>query len=65
MTSAFKFLPVLGQYIVKALKKELPAELAKKWRFRTEYKHENSFKGDGSRAGPARRELRSEERARL
>jgi len=44
----------------------LPQDLAAKWRFRTEYKDQKGvFEGDGSRGGPARRELVAEERAKL
>ncbi|GJN85763.1 hypothetical protein PLIIFM63780_009337 [Purpureocillium lilacinum] len=64
---AFKFAPVLGKYMSLAIKKELPPNLAKKWRFRTEYadKGMDVFLGDGSRGGPERRELGQEERAGL
>ncbi|OJJ82583.1 uncharacterized protein ASPGLDRAFT_68007 [Aspergillus glaucus CBS 516.65] len=51
---AFKFLPVLGEYMSQAIKKTLPCHLAKKWRFRKDY---------GSRGGPARRELQPLKRA--
>ncbi|KAB8242520.1 FAD dependent oxidoreductase [Aspergillus flavus] len=64
--SAFKFLPVLGDYTFLAFTKRLPEHLAKKWRFRTEYKDDkDTFLGDGSRGGPARRELHARERAKL
>lgn len=64
--SAFKFLPVLGEYMSLAIKKQLPASLASKWRFRTEHQGQrDTFVGDGSRGGPARRELDADERARL
>ena len=64
--SAFKFLPVLGKYTSLALHKGLEPALAKKWRFRTEYKDvANAFQGDGSRGGPERRQLHTEERAKL
>ncbi|OQV05766.1 Fungal Zn2-Cys6 binuclear cluster domain-containing protein [Cladophialophora immunda] len=63
---AFKFLPVLGEYMSLALKKRLPPALATKWRFRTEYEgRKDTFLGDGSRGGPERRELYSHERAKL
>ncbi|KAL3291388.1 FAD dependent oxidoreductase [Colletotrichum asianum] len=63
---AFKFLPVLGEYMSLGLKRTLPANLSSKWRFRMEYKDRpDVFEGDGSRGGPARRELSLEERARL
>ncbi|KAJ5438728.1 uncharacterized protein N7458_009726 [Penicillium daleae] len=63
---AFKFLPVLGNYMSLALKGRLPAKLAQKWRLRKDYATENdTFKGDGSRGGPIRRELEPQERAKL
>ncbi|KAJ8114556.1 hypothetical protein OPT61_g3598 [Boeremia exigua] len=63
---AFKFLPILGSCMSKAIKGTLPAGLAAKWRFRKEYQHRNDvFTGDGSRGGPARRELALEERIHL
>ncbi|KAK5045934.1 hypothetical protein LTR84_008720 [Exophiala bonariae] len=62
----FKFLPVLGKYTTLALHKSLEPALARKWRFRTEYKDMvNAFPGDGSRGGPERRQLRAHEHARL
>ena len=64
--SAFKFLPVLGEYMAKAVQGKLPANLAKKWRFRTEYQNDpNTFVGDGSRGGPLRREFTQSEKASL
>lgn len=64
--SAFKFLPVLGNYTTLALHRALEPELANKWRFRTEYKDmANAFAGDGSRGGPERRQLCPDERAKL
>lgn len=49
-----------------ALKKNLPEQLAEKWRFRKEYASQtDTFLGDGSRGGPARRELDTEEKAKL
>ncbi|EXJ88752.1 hypothetical protein A1O3_01816 [Capronia epimyces CBS 606.96] len=63
---AFKFLPVLGKYIVGAMKRDLPLDLLHKWRFRTEYcQAQDLFKGDGSRGGPHRREFLAEERAKM
>ena len=64
--SAFKFLPVLGEYLSLGIKKKLPPHLANKWRFRKDYEHRSdAFLGDGSRGGPARRELNAHERAKL
>lgn len=49
-----------------AIKKTLPSHLAEKWRFHTEYEHqEDTFLGDGSRGGPTRRELTTVEKAEL
>ncbi|KAL4924064.1 NAD(P)/FAD-dependent oxidoreductase [Aspergillus undulatus] len=63
---AFKFLPVLGEYLGKAWHRTLSPHLATKWRFRKEYEHrKDAFWGDGSRGGPVRRELDERERARL
>lgn len=58
MDSGFKFLPVIGEYVVLALKTELPPALVAKWKFRKEYQHQNNaFEGDGSWGGLGRREL--------
>jgi len=66
LDSAFKFLPVLPKYVGQAFKRQLPAHLAKKWRFRTDYQHDKeAFLGDGSRGGPERREFDGQERAKL
>ncbi|KAJ4244731.1 hypothetical protein NW762_014306 [Fusarium torreyae] len=63
---AFKFLPVLGECMASAFKKRLPQNLADKWRFHTEYEgRADTFLGDGSRGGPARRELSATEKAKL
>lgn len=59
-TSAFKFLPNIGRYIVGCFEKKLPQDLLDKWKFPTEYKNRlqgDIFRGDGSRGGPERREL--------
>lgn len=64
--SAFKFLPVLPEYVGSAFNRRLPDHLAKKWRFRTEYKNDSgAFLGDGSRGGPERREFDIQEKAKL
>ncbi|RDW57957.1 uncharacterized protein DSM5745_11337 [Aspergillus mulundensis] len=63
---AFKFLPVLGDYLGRAWNRTLPPRLADKWRFHKEYEHRaDAFLGDGSRGGPQRRELDTQERAKL
>ena len=65
-SSAFKFLPVLGEYLSLGIKKKLPQHLANKWRFRKDYENRSdAFLGDGSRGGPERRELNTQERAKL
>jgi sarcosine oxidase/L-pipecolate oxidase len=52
--------------MVAAVKKTLPSDLSEKWRFHTEYEHrQDTFLGDGSRGGPARRELNAAEKAKL
>jgi sarcosine oxidase/L-pipecolate oxidase len=66
LSSAFKFLPVIGKYISAAMQRSLPSELLKKWKFPTEFREgfrDEVFAGDGSRGGPARRELTAKERA--
>jgi sarcosine oxidase/L-pipecolate oxidase len=64
--SAFKFLPVMPEYLGQAFNQVLPSHLSKKWRFRTEYKDDKeAFLGDGSRGGPERRELNMQEKSKL
>lgn len=48
-----------------AMARSLPDDMQDKWRFRTEYRDEDAFKGDGSRGGPERREFTETERANL
>ncbi|KJK63999.1 FAD dependent oxidoreductase [Aspergillus parasiticus SU-1] len=65
---AFKFLPVIGKYVVGCFEKNLSQDLLQKWKFPTEYKERfqgDVFKGDGSRGGPERRELTPQERERF
>lgn len=58
MRSAFKFLPLLGRYVVDSMHRSLPAHLADKWKFRgRQQSASDTWEGDGSRGGPARREL--------
>ncbi|KAF9889820.1 hypothetical protein FE257_006910 [Aspergillus nanangensis] len=62
---AFKFLPVLGKYIVGSLERKLSSDLLTKWKFPTQFREQfrdDAFQGDGSRGGPERRELSSQER---
>ncbi|KAJ5612260.1 hypothetical protein N7510_005454 [Penicillium lagena] len=61
----FKFLPVIGKYAVGCLERTLPTDLIEKWKFPTQFRNEfqeNIFTGDGSRGGPARREMTNHER---
>ena len=56
----------MPKYVGLAFNQQLPAHLAKKWRFRTDYEHDKeAFLGDGSRGGPERREFDMSEKARL
>lgn len=64
--SAFKFLPVIGKYIVGSLQRKLSNKLLSKWSFPTKYRERfqnEIFLGDGSRGGPERRELTMSERS--
>ena len=61
--SAFKFLPVLGKYVVDGLEDVLPDAQRQRWAFKPSDKPIS--KGDGSRAGPPRRVLTASEQARL
>jgi sarcosine oxidase/L-pipecolate oxidase len=61
--SAFKFLPILGQYIVDSFEGVAPAEQKEKWKW-----SESAtpiMPGDGSRGGPPRRVMTKEEQSRL
>jgi sarcosine oxidase/L-pipecolate oxidase len=58
-------LPVIGKYAVGSLERKLPKDLLEKWKFPTHFREnfqERIFTGDGSRGGPERREMTSEER---
>ncbi|PLN76177.1 FAD dependent oxidoreductase [Aspergillus taichungensis] len=64
---AYKFLPVIGKYIVGSLERSLPRDLLEKWKFPTQFRgaaKDQLFQGDGSRGGPERRELTDEEKHR-
>lgn len=61
--SAFKFLPIIGRYVVDAFEMKASEEQNAKWAWTPGT--EPISKGDGSRGGPPRRSLSSEERARL
>ncbi|KAJ5170040.1 uncharacterized protein N7500_002823 [Penicillium coprophilum] len=61
---AFKFLPVIGKYIVGSFQRKLSQELLDKWKFPTQFRERfqgEVFTGDGSRGGPERRELTAQE----
>ncbi|KAJ5092976.1 hypothetical protein N7456_008837 [Penicillium angulare] len=63
---AFKFLPVIGKYIISSLQRSLSQDLLKKWSFPTGFRDSfqpDVFGGDGSRGGPERRELTNSERS--
>jgi sarcosine oxidase/L-pipecolate oxidase len=64
VSSAFKFLPVIGKYIVGSWQRKLADVLLEKWKFPTQFREHfqgEVFTGDGSRGGPERRELTAEE----
>ncbi|KID83347.1 FAD dependent oxidoreductase [Metarhizium guizhouense ARSEF 977] len=62
----FKFLPVLGKYIVDCLENKAGKELRWKWRYRLPSGADDKVKiGDGSRGGPPLRLLTAEEQAKL
>lgn len=64
--SGFKFLPVLGKYIVDCLENKAPKELRWKWRLRLPSGIDEKVKiGDGSRGGPPLRILTVAEQAKL
>lgn len=65
--SAFKFLPVLGRYVVDCFENKAPEDVRQKWRLRSGATNsETEVKvGDGSRGGPPLRTLRAEEQAEL
>lgn len=56
---------MIGKYISAAFERKLPSDLLNKWKFPTQFRdgfQDGAFAGDGSRGGPARRELSLEER---
>lgn len=64
LSSAFKFLPVIGKYIVGSWQRKLSDKLLEKWKFPTQFRERfqgEVFTGDGSRGGPERRELTAQE----
>ncbi|KAJ4169729.1 hypothetical protein NW754_005877 [Fusarium falciforme] len=62
---AFKFLPILGKYIVDCYENKAPKELRHKWRLRAPTGKELVKQGDGSRGGPPLRRLSRAEQAKL
>lgn len=63
VNSAFKFLPILGRYVVDTIEGKASLEQKEKWRW-----SENAtpiMPGDGSRGGPPRRVLTAEEQSHL
>jgi sarcosine oxidase/L-pipecolate oxidase len=63
INSAFKFLPILGQYVANSFEGVASVEQKKKWQW-----SENAtpiMPGDGSRGGPPRRVLTKEEQSHL
>ncbi|KAJ5440438.1 hypothetical protein N7491_002844 [Penicillium cf. griseofulvum] len=64
ISSAFKFLPVIGKHIVGSFQRKLSRGLLDKWKFPTQFRERfqgEVFTGDGSRGGPERRELTAQE----
>ncbi|KAI4762471.1 fructosyl amino acid oxidase [Aureobasidium sp. EXF-3400] len=61
--SAFKFLPVLGRYVVDSLEGVASAEQKEKWKWAK--RATPIMPGDGSRGGPPRRVLTKEEQSQL
>jgi sarcosine oxidase/L-pipecolate oxidase len=61
--SAFKFLPVLGRYVVDSFERAAPAEQKEKWKWAKSATP--IMPGDGSRGGPPRRVLTKEEQSQL
>lgn len=57
---------MIGKYIVGSFEQKLPQTLLEKWKFPTQFRDRfkgEVFGGDGSRGGPERRELTSNERS--
>ncbi|KAJ4163894.1 hypothetical protein LMH87_005597 [Akanthomyces muscarius] len=61
----FKFLPVLGRYIVDCLENKASETLRHKWRMRPESDASEIKIGDGSRGGPPLRTLTALEQSKL
>lgn len=63
--SGFKFLPILGKYIADCFEGTAPESLRTKWRLNPGSGQAMDMPGDGSRAGPPLRALKSQEQAKL
>lgn len=63
--SGFKFLPVMGKYIVDCLENKASETLRHKWRMRSESDTSEIKIGDGSRGGPPLRALTPLEQSKL
>ncbi|KAM3508151.1 hypothetical protein MY10362_001356 [Beauveria mimosiformis] len=61
----FKFLPVLGRYIVDCLENKASQSLRHKWRMRPDSEASDIKIGDGSRGGPPLRTLTTLEQSKL
>ncbi|KAL4969945.1 NAD(P)/FAD-dependent oxidoreductase [Aspergillus stella-maris] len=66
---AFKFLPVLGKYVVDCFENAAPVELREKWKLKVQPKGSAAgsvvMSGDGSRGGPPLRKLSVLEQSKL
>jgi sarcosine oxidase/L-pipecolate oxidase len=63
INSAFKFLPILGQYVADSFESIASAEQKEKWKWLESATP--IMPGDGSRGGPPRRVLTKEEQSHL
>jgi sarcosine oxidase/L-pipecolate oxidase len=63
--SGFKFLPVLGRYIVDSYENRASEIIRQKWRLRLPDGSGELKVGDGSRAGPPLRTLTIQEQSEL
>jgi len=61
--SAFKFLPILGRYVVDSFEGVASSEQKEKWKWAD--RATPIMPGDGSRGGPPRRVLTKEEQSQL
>jgi sarcosine oxidase/L-pipecolate oxidase len=66
LPSAFKFMPVLGRYILDCYENKAPLELRQKWKLTVGIDDKDMvMSGDGSRGGPPLRTLQPHEQSRL